>query len=283
MLTCIFPCSLMSYQGHAETKADKSQTDSSQNGEASESQSSASSPSAFQLIANAFRRTFNVTNPSSGSDSAVIMFVRITACILLFKHHVNAAVGQICLLKLPVHAVIPGSCYNDVQGIFSESEQIFFYFMNQLWFSRRTKCNCQRRQRPLSDGILRCPEPRKDERITGKHKRRWVAAGADAWGGGRDLPSLLQEVSLQGSGGSGPESSGDTQQRPRRRLNLFMSLRLKKQGATDREGQEHEMQKEIRTMLTNIRNKRKWGYSSPLPCNQPHGGCCLANRGSIVI
>lgn len=65
----------MSYQVRAETKADKSQTDSGQKGEACESQSSASSPSAFQLIANAFRRTFNVTNPSSGPDSAVIMFV----------------------------------------------------------------------------------------------------------------------------------------------------------------------------------------------------------------
>lgn len=65
----------MSYQVHAETKADKSQADSGQKGESSESQSSASSPSAFQLIANAFRRIFNVTNPSSDSDSAVMMFV----------------------------------------------------------------------------------------------------------------------------------------------------------------------------------------------------------------
>lgn len=84
-----------------------------------------------------------------------------------------------------------------------------------------------------------------------------MTAGADAWGGGRDLPSLLQEVSLQGPGGSGPVSSDDTRKMPRRRVNLFMSLRLKKQGASEREGQEQQMQKEIGTMLTSIRNERK--------------------------
>lgn len=77
-----FPCPLMSYQVDAETRADKSQADSGQDGGASGSQSSASAPSAFQLLANAFRRTFNVTNPPGGSDSAVIMFVWITACLL---------------------------------------------------------------------------------------------------------------------------------------------------------------------------------------------------------
>ncbi|CAF98951.1 unnamed protein product [Tetraodon nigroviridis] len=130
----------------------------------------------------------------------------------------------------------------------------------RLWLQkkRRTKCSSQRRQRPLSEGTLRCPEPPKDEPIPGKHGARWAA---DAWGVGRDLPSLLQEVSLQGSGGPGPASSGGAQPAPRRRLNLFMSLRLKKQRASEREGQEHEMQKEIRTMLSNLRNKRKRGRS----------------------
>ncbi|XP_034541237.1 protein-methionine sulfoxide oxidase mical2b isoform X4 [Notolabrus celidotus] len=55
----------------AETEADKLQTDYGQDGEMSQSQTSASSTSAFQLIANAFRKTFSVTNPSSNSSAAV--------------------------------------------------------------------------------------------------------------------------------------------------------------------------------------------------------------------
>lgn len=65
----------MFYQVLAETEADKLQTDSCQDGESSQSQTSASSLSAFQLIANAFRRTFSVTNPSRSSNTAVIMYV----------------------------------------------------------------------------------------------------------------------------------------------------------------------------------------------------------------
>lgn len=65
----------MFYQVKAETEADKLQTDSGQNGEPSQSQTSASALSAFQLIANAFRRTFSVTNPSSRSNTALTMFV----------------------------------------------------------------------------------------------------------------------------------------------------------------------------------------------------------------
>lgn len=71
----IFPVLLMFYQVQAETEPDKPQADSGQDGEPSPSQTSASSPSAFQLIANAFRRTFSVTNPSSGSNTAVKMSV----------------------------------------------------------------------------------------------------------------------------------------------------------------------------------------------------------------
>lgn len=136
---------------------------------------------------------------------------------------------------------------------------MFFFPMIQL----RTKCSSQRRQRPLSEGSLTCPELRKDERISVKHGNR----RASAWGVGRDLPSLLQEVSLRGSGGPGPLSSDGAQQTPRRRVNLFMSLRLKKQVASEREGQEREMQKEIGTMLTNISNKGKYGCSSPFLSN----------------
>ncbi|XP_029698039.1 protein-methionine sulfoxide oxidase mical2b-like isoform X3 [Takifugu rubripes] len=189
-------------QVHAETKADKSQTDSGQKGEPSESQSSASSPSAFQLIANAFRRTFNVTNPSSGSDSAVIM---------------------------------------------------------------RTKCNSQHRQRPLSEGMLGCPEPCQGERNSGNQETWWATLGADAWGGGRDLPSLLQEVSLKGSRDSSLLFSDVTRQMPRRRINLFSSLRLRKPGASKSEGQHQEMQKESGMLLTNIRNDASCDPTSQEP------------------
>ncbi|XP_056909239.1 F-actin-monooxygenase mical2b isoform X10 [Takifugu flavidus] len=189
-------------QVHAETKADKSQTDSGQKGEPSESQSSASSPSAFQLIANAFRRTFNVTNPSSGSDSAVIM---------------------------------------------------------------RTKCNSQHRQRPLSEGMLGCPEPCQGERNSGSQETWWATLGADAWGGGRDLPSLLQEVSLKGSRDSSLLFSDVTRQMPRRRVNLFSSLRLRKPGASKSEGQHQEMQKESGMLLTNIRNDASCDPTSQEP------------------
>lgn len=63
----------MSYQVPAE--ADKPETDSGQDREAAQSQTFASSPLALQFIANAFRRAFTVTNPSSNTSSAVIMCV----------------------------------------------------------------------------------------------------------------------------------------------------------------------------------------------------------------
>lgn len=55
--------------------------------------------------------------------------------------------------------------------------------------------------------------------------------GADPWGAGRDLPSLLQQVSLKGR-----RVSGDMSSVPRRRLDLFSSLRLRKK----RQGPESE-------------------------------------------
>ncbi|XP_077424093.1 F-actin-monooxygenase mical2b-like isoform X4 [Vanacampus margaritifer] len=65
---------LMFYQVQAETEADKPQADSGQHRRATESQfASASSLSAFQLIANAFRRRFSVTNSSSSSNTAPTM------------------------------------------------------------------------------------------------------------------------------------------------------------------------------------------------------------------
>ncbi|CAN9498659.1 unnamed protein product [Ophioblennius macclurei] len=71
-----------------------------------------------------------------------------------------------------------------------------------------------------------------------------------------DLNSLLQQVTLRGR--------DDSALPPRRRLDLFSSLRLKK--SEGRPGQEEEeefqVQKEIRTILSNLRNKAS---SQPSP------------------
>lgn len=138
------------------------------------------------------------------------------------------------------------------------------HMINSLWFIRRTKSGSQRRQRPLSEGTPACPGPRKDGRNGGEPGARW-AAEADAWGGGRDLPSLLQEVSLKGSRDAGLASSHDAQQMPRRRVNLFLSLRLRKQRASESGGQDQQMQKDIGTLFTNIRNEGNRGCSSHSP------------------
>ncbi|XP_077599549.1 F-actin-monooxygenase mical2b-like [Stigmatopora nigra] len=62
------------HQVQTDTEADKLQADSGQHREAIASQfASASSLSAFRLIANAFRRTFSVTNPSSSSSTVPTM------------------------------------------------------------------------------------------------------------------------------------------------------------------------------------------------------------------
>lgn len=148
------------------------------------------------------------------------------------------------------------------RGFVLKVSRFLFYFLNELWFSRRTKRGSQRRPRPLSEGTPRCPQPPTDQPVTQKQEPRWPAAGADAWGGGRDLPSLLQEVSLQGSGRPGWESSEDARQMPRRGVNLFMSLRLKKQGASEGGGQGPQVQEGVRTVLPNVRNKRKRGCFS---------------------
>ncbi|XP_054865325.1 F-actin-monooxygenase mical2b isoform X3 [Amphiprion ocellaris] len=159
------------------TEADKPQTDSVQNGGTSGS----SSPSAFQVIANAFRRTFSVTQHSS-----------------------TAAVAM------------------------------------------RSKRDGPRRPRPMSDGafsFLLGPEQKKSG---------WAA---DPWGSGRDLPSLLQQVSLKGRRDSGGVFSDDMNSLPRRRVNLFSSLRLRKREVSDSDGKDHEVQTEIRSILSKLRNK----------------------------
>ncbi|XP_058502559.1 F-actin-monooxygenase mical2b isoform X2 [Solea solea] len=172
-------------QGSAET--DKPHADSRQ--------TPASSHSAFQLIANAFRRTFSVTSASSGANTAVRM---------------------------------------------------------------RPKRDVLHRQRPRSEGtfsltsLFSTAAPHRGEEAC---KERWASVGGDAWGAGRDLPSLLQQVSLKNRRDSGGVFSDDMGSLPRRRLDLFSSLRLRKREVSESEGKEPDAQKEIRTLLTNLRNK----------------------------
>lgn len=79
--------------------------------------------------------------------------------------------------------------------------------------------------------------------------------GADPWGAGRDLPTLLQQVSLKGRRDSEGVFSDDVGPVRRRRVNLFSSLRLRKREESESEGPDQELQKEIRTILSNLRNK----------------------------
>ncbi|XP_047452061.1 F-actin-monooxygenase mical2b isoform X4 [Mugil cephalus] len=183
-------------QVQAEADADKPQT----NGEASQSQTPASSPSAFQVIANAIRRTFSVTNHSSRSNTAVII---------------------------------------------------------------RPKHNGHRKQRPMSEGAFNFSslfssanqESSIEEKKAGVHSSHWASMGSDPWGSGRDLPSLLQQVSLKGRRDSGGVFSDDMGSLPRRRVDLFSSLRLRKRELSESERKDQEAQKEIRTILSNLRNK----------------------------
>ncbi|XP_068595063.1 F-actin-monooxygenase mical2b-like [Brachionichthys hirsutus] len=175
-------------QVQAETEADKPQTDSRQDGESSQSQASAAAPLGFQLLVNAFRRTFSVTNPSSRSNTPVTM----------------------------------------------------------------TKCDSPNKLRPFS---TMGQEQSKNGRKGSKFQARWTSGGPDPWGVGRDLPSLLQEVSLKGRGNSGGVFSDDMASLPRRKVNLFSSLRLRKKEDPKIAVKDQEHQKEIRTMLTNLRNK----------------------------
>ncbi|XP_065812586.1 F-actin-monooxygenase mical2b isoform X8 [Labrus bergylta] len=187
-------------QVQAETEADKLQTDSSQDGQAPQSQPSASSASTFQLIANAFRRTFSVANPSSSSNHEV-----------------------------PI----------------------------------RPKREGNRKQRPMSMGAAGLtslfsnvgPEPSRDENKTDKSESQLASVGGNPWEAGQDLPSLLQSVSLRGRRSSGGVFSDDMASLPRKRVNLFSSLRLKKSKESEKEGQDQEVQKEIMTILTNLSNK----------------------------
>ncbi|XP_029909568.1 F-actin-monooxygenase mical2b isoform X2 [Myripristis murdjan] len=189
-------------QVQTETEADKPQTHSGREEEPNPSQTPASSPSAFQLIANAFRRSFGVTNPSTSSTAAVTM---------------------------------------------------------------RPKQEGPRKQRPMSEGAFNfsslftaAPDPTREEKKAGKPEPhpRWASVGMDPWGTRQDLPSLLQQVSLESRRGSGGVFSDDMASLPRKRVNFFSSLRLRKREASESEGTgEEEAQKEIRTILSNLRNK----------------------------
>ncbi|XP_034052453.1 protein-methionine sulfoxide oxidase mical2b isoform X8 [Gymnodraco acuticeps] len=182
-------------QVEVPAEADQLQPHSGQDEETPPSQPSAP-PSTFQLIANAFRRRFSVTHPSSRTNTAVTM---------------------------------------------------------------RTKCDdgpCK--QRAVSEGALSfsslfstaVPEPSTEEK-TSKHQARVGSVGANPWGAGRDLPSLLQQVSLKGRRDSGGVFSDDMASLPGKKLNLFSSLRLRKREESESEGRD----KEIKTILTNLRNK----------------------------
>ncbi|XP_054475310.1 F-actin-monooxygenase mical2b isoform X1 [Anoplopoma fimbria] len=187
-------------QVQAEAGTDKLQTDSGQSGEPSPSQTSTPSPTTFQLIADAFRRTFSVTNPSGRSNTAIPM---------------------------------------------------------------RAKRYGSRNQRPMSEGALNFsslfstagPDLQRDETRAGKCEAHLASVGADPWGAGRDLPSLLEQVDLKGRRDSGGVFSDNMASLPGRKVNLFSSLRLRKREESEGEGQDQDGQKEIRTILTNIRNK----------------------------
>ncbi|XP_030587461.1 F-actin-monooxygenase mical2b isoform X1 [Archocentrus centrarchus] len=174
-------------QVHAE--ADKPQS-----GEPSQSQTPASSPSAFQAIANAFRRTFSGTNHLSSSNAAVVM---------------------------------------------------------------RPKRDGARKQRPASEGAfsfssrfsLMAAESCREK--ASMREAHW----ADPWGAGQDLPSLLQQVSLKGRRNSGEVFADDIGPFPRKRVNLFSSLRLRKRELSRSEGEEQEVHKEIKMILSSLKNK----------------------------
>ncbi|XP_054916578.1 F-actin-monooxygenase mical2b isoform X2 [Poeciliopsis prolifica] len=186
-------------KNQVQAEADKPLSNSSQIRTASRSQKPASSSSAFQVIANAVRRTFSGISEPSSSKAAVVM---------------------------------------------------------------RHKRNVLRKQRPMSEGAsdfgsLFSHEDSGSsaaERRTSMSGVQWASVGTDPWGEGRDLPSLLQQVSLK----SRRDSEGPPDELcslPRKRVDLFSSLRLRKRGLSESEGKEQEAQKEIKTFLSNLKNK----------------------------
>lgn len=127
---------------------------------------------------------------------------------------------------------------------------------------RRPKRDRSRKNRPMSEGAFSISslfsaeslEPSGEEKKAGKHEAWRASIEADPWGAGQDLPSLLQQVSLKGQRDSGGVFSDNMGSLSHRRVNLFSSLRLRKR-EFESEGKDQEVQKEIRTILTNLRNK----------------------------
>ncbi|XP_061825780.2 F-actin-monooxygenase mical2b isoform X1 [Nerophis lumbriciformis] len=102
------------------------------------------------------------------------------------------------------------------------------------------------RQRPMSEGALNfnahlgASDPGSSkEKNARKH----------------EMSSQSQQVSLKGRRDSGGVFRDDISSSSRRKVSLFSSLRLKKREASETDGNDQEHQKEIRMILTNLRNK----------------------------
>ncbi|XP_062418839.1 F-actin-monooxygenase mical2b isoform X2 [Pungitius pungitius] len=137
----------------------------------------------------------------------------------------------------------------------------------------RAKWDGPRKRRPVSEGALSLsslftadgPQPHGDEKRVSKCKAHGGSIRANPWGSEQDLPSLLQQVSLKGRRNFRGMFSDDMASLPGRRVNLFSSLRLRKREGSEGEGSDHEAQKEIRTILANLRNKasRQQNHEEP--------------------
>ncbi|XP_024119980.1 protein-methionine sulfoxide oxidase mical2b isoform X1 [Oryzias melastigma] len=122
----------------------------------------------------------------------------------------------------------------------------------------RPKRDGVRKHRPASDGAftfssLFCvPESTVDGKRLSCHNAQWASVDADPWGAGQDLPSLLQKVAIKDRRAS-EGAFGDSRSGPRKRVDLFSSLRLRRKGNS--EETEQEAQHDIQTILSNFRNK----------------------------
>ncbi|XP_057691960.1 F-actin-monooxygenase mical2b isoform X3 [Corythoichthys intestinalis] len=195
------------HQVQAETEADKLQADTGQQREPTESQfASASSLAAFRLIANAFRRTFSVTNPSSSSSTAPTM---------------------------------------------------------------RPKHDGQRRRRPMSEGelIFNSTEPEPGSSIENEARNH------------ADLSLQLRRVSLMSRRDSGRVFSDDVSSVPNRKVTLFSSLRLRKREPSESDRKDQALQKEIRMILANLRNKASSQQNLEEPCSTDDDECDSATPG----
>lgn len=126
-----------------------------------------------------------------------------------------------------------------------------------LCSARRTKQDNHCSQRPASEGVLNFSSLFSSTAADTSREQRRASrfACAEPWGAGRDLPSLLEQVSFKARRDAGGVSKDDTATLPRRRVNLFSSLRLRRREGSVSEGPDQELQREIKTILTNLKNK----------------------------